>query len=314
MKVALEKSHLSMRQMKVSTTIKQYLDERKTLVDTALQKFMPNPSGLASDVIRAMNYSLFAGGKRIRPILCIAGAEAVGGSADNVVPVACAIELIHTYSLIHDDLPVMDNDDLRRGKPTNHKVFGEAVALLAGDGLLTLAFNLMAGYGAEKEVEKKALLRVIDLIASAAGYKGMVGGQVVDITCEGKEPDPAVVEYIHRHKTAALIASSVTAGTILAGGNEDEEKSINRYGQQIGLAFQIADDILNIEGDRKVIGKGIGSDKEKGKITYPSVFGTAESKTIQKELITNAIDSLKKFDTRAEPLRDLARYIIERKT
>ena len=297
----------------MSTTIKKYLDERKALVDKALQKLMPKPSGLASDVIKAMNYSLFAGGKRIRPILCIAGAEAVGGHADTVVPVACAIELIHTYSLIHDDLPVMDNDDLRRGKPTNHKVFGEAVAVLAGDGLLTLAFNLMAGYGAEKDVKKKALLRIIDLIASAAGYKGMVGGQVVDITYEGKEPDAAVVEYIHRHKTAALIAASVTAGTILAGGTTDEEKSINRYGQQIGLAFQIADDILNIEGDRKVIGKGIGSDKEKGKITYPSVFGTAESKTIQKELITNAIDSLKRFDTRAEPLRSLARYIIERK-
>jgi len=299
--------------MKVSIKIKQYLDERKTLVDKALQKFMPNPSGLAGDVIRAMNYSLFAGGKRIRPILCIAGAEAVGGSADSVVPVACAIELIHTYSLIHDDLPVMDNDDFRRGKPTNHTVFGEAVALLAGDGLLTLAFNLMAGYGAEKKVKKKALLRVIDLIASAAGYRGMVGGQVVDITYEGKEPDANVVEYIHRHKTAALIAASVTAGTILAGGNADEEKSMNSFGQQIGLAFQIADDILNIEGDKKVIGKGIGSDKERGKITYPSVFGTAESKTIQKELIKNAIDSLKRFDIRAEPLRDLARYIIKRK-
>lgn len=299
--------------MKVSIKIKKYLDERKTLVDKALQKFMPKPSGLASDVIRAMDYSLFAGGKRIRPILCIAGAEAVGGSTDSVLPVACAIELIHTYSLIHDDLPVMDNDDFRRGKPTNHKVFGEAIALLAGDGLLTLAFNLMAGYGAEKEVEKKALLRVIDLIASAAGYKGMVGGQVVDITYEGKEPDPNVVEYIHRHKTAALIAASVTAGTILAGGNKDEEKSINRYGQQIGLAFQIADDILNIEGDRKVMGKGIGSDKERGKITYPSVFGAAESKNIQKELIKNAIESLKRFDNRAEPLRDLARYVIKRK-
>jgi len=297
----------------VSIKIKQYLDERKTLVDKALQKFMPKPSGLASDVIRAMNYSLFAGGKRIRPILCIAGAEAVGGSVDSVVPVACAIELIHTYSLIHDDLPIMDNDDLRRGKPTNHKVFGEAVALLAGDGLLTLSFNLMAGYGAEKKVEKKALLRVIGLIASAAGYKGMVGGQVVDITYEGKESDPAVVEYIHRHKTAALIAASVTTGIILAGGNKDEEKSINRYGQQIGLAFQIADDILNIEGNRKIMGKGTGSDKEKGKITYPSVFGAAESKKIQKELINNAIESLKRFDNRAEPLRDLARYIINRK-
>jgi len=297
----------------VTIKIEQYLDERKTLVDKALQKFMPRPSGLASDVINAMNYSLFAGGKRVRPILCMAGAEAVGGSTDSVVPVACAIELIHTYSLIHDDLPVMDNDDLRRGKPTNHKVFGEAVALLAGDGLLTLAFNLMAGYGAEKEVEKKALLRVIDLIASAAGYKGMVGGQVVDITYEGKEPDPSVVEYIHRHKTAALIAASVTAGTILAGGNKDEEKSINRYGQQVGLAFQIADDILNIQGDRKIMGKGTGSDKEKGKMTYPSVFGTAESTKIQKELIKNAIESLKGFDNRAEPLRDLARYIINRK-
>ena len=298
----------------MTTTIKHYLNERKTLVDKALQKFMPNPSGLASDVIKAMNYSLFAGGKRIRPILCIAGAEAFGGYADSVVPVACAIELIHTYSLIHDDLPVMDNDDFRRGKPTNHTVFGEAVALLAGDGLLTLAFNLMAGYGAEKEVEKKALLRVIDLIASAAGYRGMVGGQVVDIIYEGKEPDATVVEYIHRHKTAALISVSVTAGTILAGGNEDEEKAMNSYGQQIGLAFQIADDILNIEGNRKVMGKGTGSDKEKGKVTYPSVFGTAKSKTIQKELIENAIESLKKFDTRAEPLRDLARYIIERNT
>jgi len=297
----------------VTIKIEQYLDEKKTLVDKALQKFMPRPSGLASDVINAMNYSLFAGGKRVRPILCMAGAEAVGGSTDSVVPVACAIELIHTYSLIHDDLPVMDNDDLRRGKPTNHKVFGEAVALLAGDGLLTLAFNLMAGYGAEKEVEKKALLRVIDLIASAAGYKGMVGGQVVDITYEGKEPDPSVVEYIHRHKTAALIAASVTAGTILAGGNKDEEKSINRYGQQVGLAFQIADDILNIQGDRNIMGKGTGSDKEKGKMTYPSVFGTAESTKIQKELIKNAIESLKGFDNRAEPLRDLARYIINRK-
>ena len=297
----------------MSINIEQYLIKKKVLVDKALRKFMPTPSGLASDVIKAMEYSLFAGGKRIRPILCIAGAEAVGGSTDGVMPVACAVELIHTYSLIHDDLPVMDNDDLRRGQPTNHKVFGEAVALLAGDGLLTLAFNLMAGPGAKKQLKKEALLRIIDLIASAAGYKGMVGGQVVDIIYEGKKPNPAVVEYIHRHKTAALIAASVTAGTILAGGNEDEEKSINRYGQQIGLAFQIADDILNIEGDRRLMGKGTGSDKEREKMTYPSVFGAAESKKVQRQLIENAIDSLNQFDTKAEPLRDLARYIIARK-
>ncbi len=272
-----------MREVKVSIKIEQYLDERKTLVDKALKEFMPKPSGLASDVIKSMNYSVFAGGKRIRPILCIAGAEAVGKSADTVLPVACAIELIHTYSLIHDDLPVMDNDDLRRGKPTNHKVFGEAVALLAGDGLLTLAFNLMAGYSPEKEVEKKELLGAIDLIASAAGYKGMVGGQVVDISYEGKDPNPDVAEYIHKHKTAALIAASVTAGSILAGGNEDEKKSINSYGQQVGLAFQIADDILNIEGDKGLIGKDTGSDRKRGKVTYPSVFGTAGSKKYSKE-------------------------------
>ncbi len=293
--------------------IKDYLGERKILVEKALKQFMPKPSGLADDVIRSMNYSLFAGGKRVRPILCIAGAEVVGGSADDVLPVACAIELIHSYSLIHDDLPVMDNDDFRRGKPTNHKVFGEAVALLAGDGLLTLAFNLMARYGVKKKVVEKALLRVIDLISSAAGYKGMVGGQVVDISYEGKDPDPAVVEYIHTHKTGALIAASVTAGTILAGGNEEEVKSINKYGQKIGLAFQIADDILNIEGDRDAMGKEIGGDKLRGKITYPSVFGITESKNIQQKLIDHAIEALNRFDNKADPLRDLARYIINRK-
>lgn len=297
----------------MSKRIKDYLEERKILVDKALKEFMPEPAGLAGDVIRAMNYTLFAGGKRIRPVLCIAGSEAVGGSADDVVPVACAIELIHAYSLIHDDLPVMDNDDFRRGKPTNHKVFGEAVALLAGDGLLTLAFNLMARCGVEKRGEKTALLRVIDLISSAAGYKGMVGGQVVDISYEGKDPDPTVVEYIHTHKTGALIAASVTAGTILAGGREEDVQSINTYGQQIGLAFQIADDILNIEGDRNVMGKGTGSDKMKGKITYPSVFGITESKNTQRKLIDHAIESLNSLDERAEPLRDLARYIINRR-
>jgi len=296
----------------VTKRIEAYLEERKILVEEALEKFMPNPSGLAGVVIRAMNYTLFAGGKRIRPVLCIAGAEAVGGSADDVLPVACAIELIHSYSLIHDDLPVMDDDDFRRGKPTNHKVFGEAVALLAGDGLLTLAFNLMARYGLEERVEKGALLRVIDLIASAAGYNGMVGGQVADITYEGKDADPTVVDYIHTHKTGSLIAASVTAGTILAGGGEKEVQSITRYGQRIGLVFQIADDILNIEGNRNAMGKKIGSDKERGKVTYPSVFGITESKNIQNELINHALKALNGFDKRVDPLRGLARYIINR--
>ena len=297
----------------MSKGIDIYLDKKRTLVDKALEKFMPQPSGLASEMITSMNYSLFAGGKRLRPILCIAGAEAVGGCADNVLPVACALELIHTYSLIHDDLPAMDNDDFRRGKPTNHKVFGEAVAILAGDGLLTLAFNLMARHGTEGGSREGVLMRVIDLISHAAGYKGMVGGQTADIAYEGKEPDPAVVHYIHRHKTGALIAASVTSGAILAGCNEEQERSINRYGQQVGLAFQIADDVLNIEGDSSVMGKDIGSDKARGKMTYPSVFGITDSKRAQEELVDSAIDSLTGFDKKADPLRNIARYIIERK-
>jgi geranylgeranyl diphosphate synthase type II len=288
--------------------IEPYLDERRALVDKALETIMPQPAGLAGDVIKSMNYSLFAGGKRLRPILCIAGAEAVGGSADPVLPVACALELIHTYSLIHDDLPAMDNDDFRRGKPTNHTVFGEAVALLAGDGLLTLAFNLMARHGFEQDV------RVIELISHAAGYEGMVGGQTVDIAYEGKGPDPTVVEYIHRHKTGSLIAAAVTSGAILAGGIEEQERAINRYGQQIGLAFQIADDLLNVEGDSALMGKEIGSDTARGKMTYPSVFGIPESKRAQEDLVESAIESLKGFDESADPLRGIARYIIKRKT
>ena len=187
-----------------------YLNEKKALVDEGLRGFLPGPQGPAADIIRAMHYSLFAGGKRLRPILCMAGAEAVGGEAQDVLPVACAIELIHTYSLIHDDLPVMDNDDMRRGRPTSHKVFGEAVALLAGDGLLTKAFHLMTHSDLEKRVEPGALLKVIGLIATAAGYEGMVGGQVVDIQSEDREVDPSLVEFIHTRKTGALIAASVS--------------------------------------------------------------------------------------------------------
>jgi len=294
--------------------IETYLQERKLIVDKALETAMPQPSGLAGEVIASMNYSLFAGGKRLRPILCIAGAEALGGSADAVLPVACTLELIHTYSLIHDDLPAMDNDDFRRGKPTNHKVYGEAVAILGGDGLLTLAFTLMVQHGLQNSTDKGRLLRVIELISHAAGYKGMVGGQTVDISYEAKEPDSAVVEYIHRHKTGALIAAAVTAGAILAGGSEDQEKAINRYGQQIGLAFQIADDVLNIEGDKDMMGKGIGSDHARGKMTYPSVFGLAESKRTQEQLVDSAVACLEEFDEKADPLREIARYIIKRKT
>ena len=226
--------------------LKSYLNEKRNIVDSALKKYLPRSQDHASEVVDAMRYSLFAGGKRLRPILCIAAAEAVGGFADEVIPVACALELIHTYSLIHDDLPVMDDDDMRRGKPTNHKVYGEAMALLAGDGLLTEAFYLLSAEDVTKRLSPERLLRVASLISRSAGYRGMVGGQVVDIQSEGKEVDFSIVEFIHTHKTAALINASVSSGAILGGGNDTQLDAMTSYGKKIGLAFQISDDILDI--------------------------------------------------------------------
>lgn len=292
--------------------LKTYLAEKKAVVDIALKDFFPETQGPAVDVIKAMAYSLFAGGKRLRPILCIAGAEAVGGNDRLVLPVACALELIHTYSLIHDDLPVMDNDDLRRGKPTSHKVFGEAVALLAGDGLLTEAFHLMSAPELAEAFDPLSLLRVIRLVAAAAGYDGMVGGQVVDVRMEGKQVEPSTLEFIHTHKTGALIAASVASGAILGGGKEEEVEAITRYGRHMGLAFQVADDILDVEGDREKLGKGVGGDARKKKITYPSVMGLERAKEIQKDLLELAIKELGMFDEKAAPLRKIAIYIIER--
>ena len=293
--------------------LKTYLIEKKDMVDGALEKCFPEPEGPASDVISAMRYSLFAGGKRLRPILCMAGAEAVGGFATRVLSLACALELIHTYSLIHDDLPAMDDDDLRRGHPTNHKVFGEAIALLAGDGLLTEAFRLMAGPELREYVSPDRLINVIDLISRAAGYRGMVGGQVVDIQSEGKGVDLCLVEFIHSHKTGALITASVASGAVLAGGDEAQIEALTSYGQNIGLAFQISDDILDIEGDSITLGKKVGADEEKGKSTFPAVVGLERSKEIQAELIEAAIESINGFDRKSDPLRQIAQYIIERK-
>lgn len=290
-----------------------YLEEKKSLVDKALEAYFPDSEGPGCELIRAMKYSLLAGGKRLRPILCLAGTEAVGGNALEVIPVACALELIHTYSLIHDDLPVMDDDDLRRGRPTNHKVFGEAVALLAGDALLTEAFHLMVAQELIERIPPPIILKVINLIAWASGYQGMVGGQVVDILSEGKGVTFPTVEFIHSHKTGKLITASVSSGALLGGGDEAQLESISSYGRKIGLAFQIADDILNIEGNPTTMGKHRGSDSQKGKITYPAVVGLNKSKEIQEELVESAIESLRSFDYRANPLRHIARYIIERK-
>jgi geranylgeranyl diphosphate synthase, type II len=290
--------------------LKAYLRDKRALVDEALKSVFPEPQGFAADVVRAMTYSLFAGGKRLRPILCIGGAEAVGKEGRTILPFACSLELIHTYSLIHDDLPVMDNDDLRRGKPTSHKVFGEAVALLAGDGLLTEAFRLMAGTSG---VDPRALLKVIRLVGSAAGYQGMVGGQVVDIQSEGKPVDPSLVNFIHSHKTGALIHASVTSGAILGEGTEEQVNAISSYGEKIGLAFQIADDILDVEGDSQTMGKGVGGDARKKKITFPAAVGLQKAKEIQGRLVEEGVGALKAFDEKADPLRSLALYIIERK-
>lgn len=293
--------------------LKVYLDEKRTNVEEALNRFFPQPEGPASDVVKAMRYSLFAGGKRLRPILCMAGASAVGGNESDALPVACALELIHTYSLIHDDLPAMDNDDMRRGKPTCHKAFGDAVAVLAGDGLLTEAFHLMCREDLSGYVSPAVRLRVMSMIAFAAGCQGMVGGQVVDIQSEGKRVDASLVEFIHSHKTGALIAASVASGALMGGGTAGQVETIRAYGQKIGLAFQIADDILDIEGDTRTLGKGVGNDARKKKITFPSVIGLGKSKQIQQAMIKEAVELLESFDRRADPLREIALYIIERK-
>lgn len=293
---------------------KAYLNQKTAIINSAMDLYILEPEGPAADVMHAMKYSLFAGGKRLRPILCIAGAEAVGGAEEDVIPVACALELIHTYSLIHDDLPMMDDDNLRRGKPANHKVFGEAIAILAGDGLLTEAFGLMAGAGFTERILPGALLKVIALIAKAAGYRGMVGGQTVDIQSEGKTGDPSLVEYMHSRKTGDLLAASVISGAILGGGNESEIEAVTSYGHKTGLAYQISDDILDIYGNSNGMGKPAGADEKRGKMTYPAVLGMKESKAIRAMLVKEATESLQVFDSSAEPLREIARYIIERET
>ena len=293
--------------------LKKYLQEKEDIVNKALDTLLPKEDEFPQRLHKAMRYSIFAGGKRIRPILVIAAAEVFGKTAANVINIACAIELIHTYSLIHDDLPAIDNDDLRRGLPTNHKVFGEAIALLAGDALLTKAFQIMSQPSAVSGQQSALILKSIHEIAKAAGSTGMVGGQVVDIESEGKEVAFPVLEYIHIHKTGELILASVRAGAILAGAENKELETITRYGEAIGLAFQIADDIIDVEGNKEDVGKNIGGDAKKGKVTYPSILGVDESRKRARELVDMAITALKDFDRKAEPLREIARYIVERK-
>ncbi len=295
--------------------LKHYLKNMQQLVDEALERYLPAADELPSSVHKAMRYSVFAGGKRVRPILLLAACDSVGGDMQKAMPAACAMEMIHTYSLIHDDLPAMDDDDFRRGIPTSHKVFGEATAILAGDALLTEAFILLSSPERNSSPDCGALLGVIQEIAVSAGSRGMIGGQVVDMESEGsKEVDLATVLYIHTHKTGALIKASVKSGALLGGASGGELDAIVRYGEAVGLAFQIADDILDIEGTTEQIGKDAGSDQARGKATYPAVMGMAASKQRAEELVDVALTALDCFDEKADPLREIARYIVRRKS
>ena len=293
--------------------LSDYLKDRKALVDAALDEALPGEANYPPVIFQAVRYSLLAGGKRLRPILCLAAAEAAGGDYRAVLPVACALEMIHTYSLIHDDLPAMDDDDLRRGRPTSHKVFGEAVAILAGDALLTEAFAQMSAADRMPQIPPDRILRVVHDIARAAGFWGMVGGQVMDIQSETAAADEETLLYIHTRKTGAMIGASVRVGAILVGAQTGEIEALATYGRHVGLAFQIADDILNVEGDRMALGKGTGSDAVRGKLTFPQLMGLDASRTRMVDLIARALEAIRGFGPNAEPLRAIAQYVAERK-
>jgi len=292
--------------------LEAYLTERRALVDAALARLLPSEDTPPPTVHRAMRYSVMAGGKRLRPILVIAGAEAVGAAPAVVMPTACALELIHTYSLIHDDLPAMDDDDYRRGRLTNHKVFGDAMAILAGDALLTLAFKLVAENAALVK-DARVICDVVAEIADAAGTGGMVAGQVVDIESEGKAVPPETLEYIHTHKTAALLRASLSVGVRLGGGDAAALAAIGDAGQSLGLAFQIVDDILDVEGSLEALGKTAGSDARKQKATYPALHGVDASRREARRLIERAKSRLAVFGARSAPICALADFVVERK-
>jgi geranylgeranyl diphosphate synthase type II len=321
--------------------IKNYLKEKRELIDSYLESYFSIPVE-PSLLHEAMRYSLFAGGKRIRPILALSVHEACGRDPKNIIPYASALELIHTYSLIHDDLPSMDNDDLRRGKPTNHKVFGEAIAILAGDALLTEAFLMLTNNppspplvrggkkvlplaketkvgspvvkrGLDNKIKPSSLIKVIREVALSAGIHGMVGGQAIDISSENSQPDRDTLTFIHTHKTAALITASVRMGGILADSDVNTLKALTQYGERIGLAFQITDDILNVEGKTEELGKAAGSDAKMKKMTYPAFYGIEKSRQEAENSVAEAIDALALFPSVADPLRAIARYLIQRR-
>jgi geranylgeranyl diphosphate synthase type II len=287
-----------------------FLEEDRIAVDEALDRLLPPETTTPETIHRAMRYSVMAGGKRIRPALCIETASLFDADRRAAIEVGCALEFIHTYSLIHDDLPALDNDDLRRGKPTCHKQFGEAMAILAGDGLLTLAFETLS----KAPIPAERLVHVIREISSGAGtVNGMVGGQVADVEAEGKPVDAATLEYIHRSKTAALIRASATAGALAGNASEDDIARIRRFGEKIGWAFQVVDDILDVEESSAALGKTAGKDEKQQKATYPALYGLEKSKETADRLCAEAMAELSPYGARAERVRELAQFLTARR-
>jgi len=297
-----------------SFDLSSYLFSKQKQVNRTIDEIIDQTTN-SSVVVSAMRHSLLAEGKRIRPVLCIAASQAVGGRTEDVLMAACALEMIHTYSLIHDDLPAMDNDDLRRGKPTCHIAFDEATAILTGDALLTLAFEILSSFDLNHIKVNNAFkwLQVINIIAKAAGYKGMIEGQIKDIAAEGNRIGLKDLEKMHALKTGALIEASISTGAILGNGSVEQIQQLNIYAKNIGLAFQVIDDILNVEGDPAVMGKDVGTDQVREKSTYPSILGIEKSKEFAKNLVNNALQALDYFDNKSDPLRAIAHYIIDRK-
>jgi geranylgeranyl diphosphate synthase, type II len=292
--------------------LKDYLNSQADRINPALDGFIRR-SDETDRLVEAMRYSLMAGGKRIRPILCLASAEAVGGDSAEAIPVACALEMIHTYSLIHDDLPAMDNDDLRRGKPTCHIAFDEATAILCGDALLTLAFQILSESPPIDAASALKRLEIVHILAGAAGYRGMIQGQMLDIASEGTRLTLSELTALHGLKTGAMIEASVRCGAIIGGASNSQADQLSRYAQHIGLAFQVSDDILNIEGDPSIVGKSVGTDQLRQKNTFPALLGLEESKEFANQLVRQSLEAIEIFDERSNPLRGIARYIVERK-
>jgi geranylgeranyl diphosphate synthase, type II len=287
----------------------QYLKQRSALVDKALGRFLPKATVKPATIHKAMRYSLFAGGKRLRPILALAAAEACGGSLDAALPHACAVECIHTYSLIHDDLPCMDDDDLRRGRPTNHKVFGEGIAVLAGDALLTIAFEILSHASPTRRYDMTTLIREL---SNASGSLWLIAGQVLDLEGEGKPTSPRDLKFIHQSKTAALLTASIRLGAMSANAPEAKLQALTDFGQALGLAFQIIDDILDVTQTSEKLGKSAGKDVAAQKATYPAVFGLDRSRAEAHRLTQAARAAVKPLGKNSIPLLSLADYLLNR--